>query len=68
MSEKPKPESIFPSIELFPKLTHVAHVIGDLLLNRHSIPNSGGAPLLDELLMSENIAGAYYQDELDYGN
>lgn len=47
--EVPSDSNVFPNIDLFPKLTHVAHALGSFLLERHTIPNSGGGPLLDAL-------------------
>lgn len=38
----------FPTIDLFPKLTQAAKVIGSFLLERHST-NRGGGPFLDAI-------------------
>lgn len=40
----------FPSIELFPRLTAVAHAIGSFILERHEVPKRGAAEMLDQEL------------------
>jgi len=54
-----KDKNIFPKIDLFPRVTAVARFITDRLkLTGSEIENTGGGPLLDELLMEEDISGA----------